>query len=359
MPYIHSISTANPSFKISQNVIAEFMEQAMGLSDESARKLKAVFKLSGIKQRYSVLQDYQYSDPEKWSFYPKNDNQAYPGTEKRMAIFQKEAIPLAHDCLAPIFKDNEPESFTHLITVSCTGMYAPGLDIQLQKQLGLTPDIERTGIHFMGCFAAINALKSAYHICRSQPEAKVLILCLELCTLHFQEKFDEDNLLANTLFADGAAATIVSNEQSKGALELVGFRSIIDDDSEKDMAWHIGNQGFEMRLTSEVPNIIESKAKSLMHALLQRYGINTNAIKHYAIHPGGKRILQAIEKSLQLPEEANRSAYQVLRDYGNMSSPTILFVLNAMRQQIKADEYCMGFAFGPGLTMESFLVKGT
>lgn len=216
MPYINLISPANPEISIAQNDIAGFMQKAMRLNDENSRKLRAIFRMSGIQRRHTVIPDYQFSDDKDWSFYPPlNNGKALPNTGDRMQLFEKHALPLAQKSLEKVFERYEAKEFTHLITVSCTGMFAPGLDIQLIKKTGLNSDIERTSIQFMGCFAAFNALKTAHHIARSEKDAKVLIVCVELCTIHFQSEFSEDNLLANTLFGDGASSVVVSNEKQR------------------------------------------------------------------------------------------------------------------------------------------------
>lgn len=358
MPYINLISPENPEIAIPQPAIANFMEKAMQLDEHDSRKLKAIFRMSGIQKRHTVIPDYQHADEKLWQFYPSPGNGAdLPNTEQRMKLFEKHALPLAQKSLKNVFKKYKKEEFTHLITVSCTGMFAPGLDIQLIKKAGLNAGIERTAIQFMGCFAAFNALKSAHHICRSEPDAKVLIVCVELCTIHFQSNFTEDNLLANTLFGDGAAAVVVSNEITKNALEMKAFKSVVDDDSEQEMAWNIGNLGFEMKLSSYVPNVIANKISALSSELMEKLHLTLADINQFAIHPGGKRILQAVEQGLKLPVEINKAAYKVLKEFGNMSSPTVLFVIYELLSTIRPGDKVLSFAFGPGLTMESMLLE--
>ncbi len=357
MPFIQQISTSTPNEPIAQNAIAKFMVKAMRLNEEEERKLKAVFRLSGIESRHSVINDYSSEDDKSWAFYPAVHEQKAVQTESRMQLFEKEALPLSEKSLADIFEYNSPDSFTHLITVSCTGLFAPGLDVQLIKKHKMRPSIERTSIQFMGCFAAINALKTANHICKADVEAKVLIICVELCTIHFQETFNEDNLLANTIFGDGAAAVVVSSDTKNPLYSIEGFRSIVHGDSEEEMAWHIGNNGFQMKLSAYVPNIIESSISALTEELTKQYGILKQDIQHYAIHPGGKRILDAVEKGLNLDKSVNDIALSIFKKFGNMSSPTILFVLERLAAFTKKDENVLSFAFGPGLTMESMLLK--
>lgn len=357
MAYINQISTANPGKALDQSNIADFMTTAMELNEEEERKLKAVFRLSGIKTRYSVIEDYAFKEDKDWTFYPKVNRHQTMGTDKRMHLYQTHALPLVKTALKAILERTSSKDFTHLITVSCTGMFAPGLDIQLIKCCGFNPSIERTSIQFMGCFAAINALKTARHICESDKTAKVLIVCIELCTIHFQSHYNEDNLLANTLFGDGAACVVVTNEAKNSLYEITGFESIVDNDSESEMAWHIGNLGFEMKLTSYVPNIIEIRIEKLTNMLVTKFQLTLKDIHHYAIHPGGKRILDAVEKGLNLPKHVNEVAHEILQKFGNMSSPTVLFVLNALHNKIPSNKNVLSFAFGPGLTMESMLLK--
>ncbi|WKV13329.1 type III polyketide synthase [Marivirga harenae] len=358
MPYINLISPANPQISISQNDIAGFMQKAMHLNEENSRKLRAIFRMSGIEKRHTVIPDYQFADDRDWKFYPQlNNGKLLPSTADRMKLFEQHALPLAQKSLESVFQQYDPKDFTHLVTVSCTGMFAPGLDIQLIKKSGLNSGIERTSIQFMGCFAAFNALKTAHHICRSEQNAKVLIVCVELCTIHFQSDFSEDNLLANTLFGDGASAVVVSNEKTEQALQMKAFKSVVEGDSEKEMAWNIGNLGFEMKLSSYVPEVIAQNIARLGVELMEKLQLTLKDINQFAIHPGGKRILEAVEKGLELPKEINESAYKVLKEFGNMSSPTVLFVLQEMWNKIQPRDKVLSFAFGPGLTMESMLLE--
>jgi len=357
MPFIQQISTATPNAPIAQASIAKFMTKAMRLNADEARKLKAVFRLSGIESRHSVIHDYAFDDDKSWEFYPEINSERTVSTAERMQLFEEKALPLSEKAIKDIFTKNEPDSFTHLITVSCTGMFAPGLDIQLIKKYKMDATIERTSIQFMGCFAAINALKTANHICNADQKAKVLIVCVELCTIHFQSDFNEDNLLANTIFGDGAAAVVVSCDQQKALFDIKGFKSIVHENSEDEMAWHIGNHGFQMKLTAYVPQVIESTIHSLTIKLIKQYNILLDDIHHYAIHPGGKRILDAVEKGLNLNKEVNQIALTIFKKFGNMSSPTILFVLEQLIKKAQKDENILSFAFGPGLTMESMLLQ--
>jgi predicted naringenin-chalcone synthase len=361
MSYITSIGTANPENKIPQSTIANFMVKAMNLSTDDERKLRALHRMSGIESRYSVLTD--YGKQSDFEFYPNSD-EAFPSTKQRLVLFQKHAVHLSvsasEKCLfkIPDFKKSE---ITHLIVVSCTGMYAPGLDIDLVKALGLKSTVERTCINFMGCYAAFNAVKLANSFCDQHQDAKVLIVCTELCSIHFQKENTDDNLLANSLFADGAAALLIEAKPRKGLnLKPISFFCDIATEGEHDMAWTVGDLGFEMRLSSYVPDVIQSGIKKLTGSLLQKISQKLSDISYFAIHPGGKKILEAIESELNLSKNQNQFAYEVLKNFGNMSSPTVLFVLNEVCKNlnnIDEGKKILSFAFGPGLTLESMILE--
>lgn len=364
--FIVGIGTATPGHRLSQKEILRFMVKAHGLDESQARQLEILYRASGIRNRYSVLSDYG-SSSEDFNFYPKNDAlQPFPAISHRMDKYRKEALPLCIKAVGDLGERLKSgtgwtSGISHLITVSCTGMYAPGLDIDLMEHFGLNPSVQRTAINFMGCHAAINALKIADIICKTEPQATVLIVCVELCTLHFQNQASEDNLLANALFSDGAAAILVKGEAPAGlSIRPDNFRSAVDYSGRKDMAWQIGNFGFEMKLSAYVPEIIRSGIKELTTQLLQHPEYSAVAIDFFAIHPGGKKILEAIEQALGISKTNNKAAYEVLRSFGNMSSPTVLFVLKEVWDQLSASDKgkkILSFAFGPGLTMESMLLE--
>lgn len=363
MSFITSIGIAVPDNRFEQAQIGKFMTQAMQLDYENSRKLTAIFRSSGISHRHSVLQD--YGKEQNFSFYPNTENfEPFPSTEVRLHEYQKSASALSvaafQDCVS-----NDPEfkstSITHLIVVSCTGMYAPGLDIDLVEKLELRHDVQRLSINFMGCYAAFNAIKAGHAFCKADHEAKILIVCVELCSIHFQKQATEDNMLANALFADGAAALLMQTTPASGVnLVPEAFHNALAFTNETQMAWKVGNLGFEMKLTSYVPEIIQCGIKKLTDEMLTKIGKDFGSIKHFAIHPGGKKILEVIEQELGLSKTDNQHAYSVLNNYGNMSSPTVLFVLYFLLRELtpKNDhENILSFAFGPGLTLESILFK--
>jgi predicted naringenin-chalcone synthase len=360
MSYITAIGTAVPENRFSQEVIAGFMTKAMNLGADESRKLRTIFKSSGIGWRHSVLAD--YGKTENFSFYPETFN-PFPSTEERLHVYRNHAVELSIKAITDCVGDTtfDYKTITHLIVVSCTGMYAPGLDIDLVKQLGLRQNVNRLCINFMGCYAAFNAIKAAHAFCASEQRARVLIVCTEMCSLHFQKQPTEDNLLANALFADGAAALLVEGQPRAGLnLEPEAFHNALAYNGTEHMAWSIGNLGFEMKLSTYVPDIIKNGIKSLTENLLAQLQKNLSDIKYFAIHPGGKRILEVIEEQLSMTAAQNSHAYEVLQHYGNMSSPTVLFVLKKIYDQLTdADKGAriLSFAFGPGLTMESMLLN--
>jgi len=359
MSYITAIGTATPPHRFSQSTIADFMTKNMQLDAHDARKLNTVFKASGIEYRHSVLED--YGKQKNYSFYPETfGNGSFPSTEKRIKAFRENALPLSIAAVEQI-PDFDPKNITHLIVVCCTGMYAPGLDIELVQTLNLSPSIHRTCITFMGCYAAFNAIKAADLFCKADETSHVLIVCTELCSLHFQKESTEDNLLANALFADGAAALLIEGKTTKARrLKLESFYNDIAFAGSSDMAWTIGNFGFEMKLTAYVPSVIREGIEKLTRRLLEKINKEVKDIRHFAIHPGGKKILETIEQQLSIPREKNKHAHEVMKNFGNMSSPTVLFVLKDIFENLNADdrdEYIVSFAFGPGLTLESMVLK--
>ncbi|WP_069659119.1 type III polyketide synthase [Arcticibacter eurypsychrophilus] len=362
---ISAIGIANPENRLSQQNIYTFMVNAFALSPDHAARLKTIYDNSGIDYRYSVINDFDAQPVDFTFFEPSADLEPFVTTHKRLQIYQEKAIKIAlqasQNCLSH-FNDQITEQITHLITVSCTGMYAPGIDVDLVEQLGLKRTTERTCINFMGCYGAINGLKAADYICRADPKAKVLLVSVELCTLHFQKTNTLDNWVANSLFSDGSAAVLIEHSTNKSGngtgLIIENFYSEFLPESRNEMGWFVGNTGFEMKLTSKVSKQIRKNIKGVTDRLLQKAGLTKEQIELYAIHPGGKKILEAVEESLELPEESNTFAYEVLRKYGNMSSATILFVLQKiLNAGMLSNQRVLSFAFGPGLTVEGMVLK--
>lgn len=360
---ITAIGTANPLYQRNQDELSELISSISNLTVGEKKRLRAVYRATGIKKRYSVLSDF-CKNPGEFIFFPNNPDASFPSTAKRMEIYKDHALTLAltaiEECLDQIdsFSKNE---ITHLITVSCTGMYAPGIDIEIVQKLGLNPHTQRTSINFMGCYGAFNAIKVADAFCKSDPDAKVLVVCVELCSIHFQKTADLTNLISNAIFSDGAGALLIeSNPIRNQWLSLESFFCGLLPQTEKEMAWHIGDQGFDMILSSYVPELIKSGISSFANQLLEKKKYVLSDIHYFAIHPGGQKILQACEVSLNISKEDNRFSYEVMQNYGNMSSATVLFVLKAIWNNLQLTDCgknIFSCAFGPGLTLESILLQ--
>lgn len=336
------------------------MLQTYGCSPDDTRKIKLLYEHSGIESRYSVLADYSQPAEERLFYRTLHDQEAVPALEKRMELYQRYATPLAIQAITSCLDRHlDQASLTHLITVSCTGMSAPGLDISIMQHMQLSPSLFRTSVNFMGCYAALHALKMADHICRSEDSARVLIVSVELCTLHFQKEFTMDNIAAALLFSDGAAAVLVTGDSfDQKGLRLAGFYSEVDLQGKPDMAWNLSGNGFLMTLSAYVPRLIQSGIENLLLKSLKTLSVEQKDITRWAIHPGGKKILQAVGKELGLCEEDLAASYHVLRSFGNMSSATILFVLKQIMQSLQPGrkEHIFTAAFGPGLTLETAIL---
>ncbi|MES2138618.1 MAG: type III polyketide synthase [Bacteroidota bacterium] len=363
MSKIISIGTAVPEYGTEQSVILGFMKDAYS-DDVVSRKLNVLFKHSGISTRYSTIPDF---DKTKLKHVLFNGTPNTSTVENRLTVFKEKAIPLAIEAVTNAFKrintDLSDFEFTHLITVSCTGLYAPGIDAQLIEELNLPNDIFHISVNFLGCNAAFHALKIANLIIKSDDNAKVLIVCVELCTLHFQPKNNHDNLLSNTIFGDGAAAVILTsdkyqNNTMQNSLVIDGFYSLLLPKGKDLMGWNITPVNFEMILDAKIPDFIGNEINSIVLKASKKFNIEPNTIKKWAIHPGGKKILDTIKKELQLNEEDLKYSYKILDEYGNMSSPTILFVLNElMETKQNKNDSVFSIGFGPGLSIEAALFR--
>ena len=356
MSKIISIGTAVPAYCHQQMDILQFMQTIYAANETDKRKLRFLYQQSGIKQRYSVIAD--YSRPiEDWKFYPQTENlEPFPSLEQRMTIYNKQApllsVDAIRDCLNHV---HDPKKITHLVTVSCTGMSAPGLDLQVVELMDLEKNISRTSINFMGCYAAIHAIKIADAICKADTEAQVLIVCTELCTLHFQREATLDNITSSLLFGDGSAAILLSgNDNKHEGLYIDNFYSEVIPKGKRDMAWELSSNGFLMTLSGYVPDLIEEDLDKIVERALQKETLSKEEISHWCIHPGGKRILEAIHKSLGFSNGQLSTSYKVLNELGNLSSASIVFVLKEMLKERKQIKKLFGAAFGPGLTVETF-----
>lgn len=361
MSKIISIATKVPNYRHKQDDLFAFAEKVYCRDETESRKLKFLYRQSGISTRYSVLPDYDEQAAERKLFPWSADLEPFPGLEKRMAIYQDHAASLSADAIRECISNKiSKDEITHLVTVSCTGLSAPGTDLQIMELMDLKQDIMRTSVNFMGCYAAIHAMKLADAFCNSDPKANVVVVCTELCTLHFQKLISADNMTSSLLFADGSAAMLIQPKSSPNSgLSINGFYSEVSFKGKKEMAWELSSTGFLMTLTGYVPELIKENFKVLVDKALTATGRKQEDISHWCIHPGGKKILDSITESLQVNTGTLGFSYAVLNEYGNMSSPTILFVLKRILDELEQENrvrpaVIFGAAFGPGITMETF-----
>ena len=362
--YIHCIKTLLPEFGYDQ---AFARDQMMSwLDDPKTRRIvRRLYDHSGIERRHSVLQDFLPGAEPKLFRKDSGGRLIEPSTEERNRCFiqasRRLSVELARKTLAGA-EGFELSDITHVITVSCTGFYNPGPDFDIVTQLGLSDRTERYHIGFMGCYAAFPALRMAQQFCTANPDAVVLVVCLELCSLHLQIRSDPNSILTNALFGDGGAGALISAHPPSGsrpALALRRFETAMATEGSGDMAWEIGNNGFNIVLSAYVPDIIAAKIGHVVDSVLSRTGIGSEEIATWAVHPGGKAILDKIEAELNLKSSQLEASREVLRRCGNMSSATILFVLGRIMEAAEAGDNSRVFAmaFGPGLTMESAVLE--
>ncbi len=363
MSKITSISTSVPNHKHEQEALFAFADKVYSKDAVDTRKLKFLYHQSGIDVRYSAIADFSVEAAKRSFFSREEDLEPFPSVEQRMGIYNRVALQLAEDATMGCVQGKiELKEITHLITVSCTGMSAPGLDLQLAERLSLKANVQRTSVNFMGCYAAIHGLKLANAFCCADKNAKILVVCVELCTLHFQKEITVDNITSSLLFADGCGAMLIEADSSEKGLILEDFYSEVNFKGKNEMAWQISSTGFLMTLTGYVPELIKQDFEALVNRALAHAGKQKNAITDWCIHPGGRKILDAIGQCLSLQNNDLHLSYDILKRYGNMSSATIVFVLKEIMDKYqnanKADNPTVfGAAFGPGLTMETFIAS--
>jgi len=360
--YIQNIATAVPDHFFEQDFLREQMKKYISSGETTQRIIHRIYSKSGIKKRHTVINDFNKNGAPRF-FFEKDGSLSQPSTGTRNDLYAEQAKTLFVDTARKTINQNKTVSnddITHVITVSCTGFFAPEPGFEIIKALGLSYSTQRFHLGFMGCFAAFPAMKMAKSFVQSNPDANVLVVCLELCTLHLQDSEVIDNLISGSVFADGAAGMIINNQKpSSGGFALTQFSTAIAEESEQDMAWTIGDTGFDMVLSTYVPEIIESNLATSIQPLFDDFQLSAEDITHWAIHPGGRAILDKIEQSFSLSNEQLQSPRKILAEYGNMSSATILFVLADLLDRPAADgneESVLAMAFGPGLTIESGLL---
>lgn len=330
--------------------------------DRALALVERIYPRSGIGRRSSVVEDYAHDDPSRFRFYPSNwALDPVPTTADRMKFYEEASVTLAEEAARAALANAgiKAQSVTHLVLSTCTGFFAPGPDVLLVHRLGLGLHVRRTVIGFMGCYAGFNGIRCAQQIVRAEPEAVVLQVCVELCSLHFQRDSDPESLVSNCLFGDGSAAAVFAGPQhaDRKQASLVATHTALDN-SLDHMTWRIGDHGFRMRLSTEVPRTLKKNAVPFVDALLDfaRTGRKEGGLG-WAIHPGGRQIVDALGEVLDLEDRDLESSRRVLLDHGNMSSATILFVLNRALTSNADSSHVVALGFGPGLTMEGAVFR--
>ena len=377
---LRSIQTLVPEATLEQHAVSEIFARQPGVSRLAKRLIATSFDGAGVQTRHTVLDELDPTSEVATPQFLDRESGALlePGTAARNDIYAREADRLFIEA-ARRSLDADPDlsasDVTHVVTVSCTGFHAPGPDYAIVRALGLSAAVQRYHLGFMGCYAALPALRAAAQFCRADPEAVVLVVSVELCTLHLRSSNDPDSIIASSLFADGAAAALVSARDlptRTPGFTLDGFHTGLIPDGEADMAWTVGDTGFEMVLSTRVPQLIGTHIDDALAPLwhgdddiareLDRQRIG-EVVRHWAVHPGGRSILDRVQERLGLDDEQLAPAREVLRSFGNMSSATVLFVLQRIldHEHPQPGERVAAMAFGPGLTAESALltVAGT
>lgn len=342
MAHITSLATAVPAHRYSQEEIFGLL---FGREHGPDSRAAAIFARSAIATRHSVL-----ADP---GFVLAN-----PGTQARNAVYVQEAHRLAAEacrrCLDQAgLSARDVDTF---VVVSCTGYEIPGLDLTLARELDMRSDVKRTCVLGMGCYAAFPGLVRARDSVLARKGSRALMVAVELCSLHFQPGDSDDHVVSCALFADGAAALLI---EAEGDLRVVDTETLTQYDTAEHMTFSLTDHGFKMYLSSYVPQILGTRVEDLLRGLLERNGLTPATVRHWGIHPGGRKIIDHLQTGLGLSDEQVASSRRVLRDYGNMSSPTVLFVLADMLATSRPapGDHAVLMAFGPGLTMEACLLR--
>ncbi|SDI02573.1 Predicted naringenin-chalcone synthase [Arthrobacter subterraneus] len=372
---MRSLETAVPTTVMVQSEVRDVFAAQPGLSRLGKRLVTAAFDSSGIDTRYTAVDEMTLERHSEEPVFFDSATMAIlsPGTKVRNEVYAEagtrlfvEAARKALDAAEGV----EAADITHVVTVSCTGFFNPGPDYKIVRALGLDPSVQRYHLGFMGCYAAFPALRAAKSFCEADSRAVVLVVSAELCSLHVRTSNNPDTIVGTSLFADGAAAAVISArsdlpQPSAPVLSLDFFETTLTPVGEESMAWNIGDEGFEMVLGTYVPHIIDEHIVGALAPLLERdeslIGLEHRDIEHWAIHPGGRSILDKVQAKLKLSDSQLVPARETLRNYGNMSSATVMFVLKHILDQPagEADERICSMAFGPGLTVETALLTKT
>lgn len=356
--YLNKISHYNPPRTFTQDFISGLLKDYIKPSERDSRIIDMIYRSSAIDQRHSMVNDLNPGfDGECLFINKEKELLPTPKSGQRNDFYRKGASLGFVETARSILADNKLQAsdITHVVTVSCTGFYAPGPDFDIVTQLGMSPDTERYHLGFMGCYAAFPALRMAESFLAKDKEAKVLVICLELCTLHLQFNTGPDQLLSGAIFADGAAGTICTSEPIHSlALKWLDSYSTLIVEGESEMAWTIGDYGFDMKLTTYVPKLLAKHTQAVIEAAFPKGKPDYEIL---SLHPGGKAIVDRVQQVFDEPKESLQYSREVLRKYGNMSSATILFVLEEVQKVLTPGKNTIAMGFGPGLTVETALLN--
>jgi predicted naringenin-chalcone synthase len=364
---ILGIGTAVPNTVIRQTDARNIARSLCCRTREHESWLSSMYDGTGIDTRHlclgaDVVRDVIEGTRRSGSvFLPsgKPDDRG-PTTAERMRHYAASAPPLALSASRYALERSgvPPSGLTHLITVSCTGFLAPGLDAALIRGLGLPPTVQRTHVGYMGCHGALNGLRVARAFAGADADARILVCAVELSSLHYHYGWDPQKMIANAIFGDGAAAVVGAPPDAApaGAWQAVASGSVLVPDSAAAMTWTVGDHGFEMTLSPRVPGLIATHLRPWLQDWLRGQGLRLTDVASWAVHPGGPRILSAVEEALALPREATAASRAVFAEFGNLSSPTVLFILDRLIAN-NAPRPCVALGFGPGLTAEALLLR--
>ena len=361
MPFtILGQGTAVPQHFIKREHAVALARRHFAKTERQQKLIPALYRMAGVNKRHcTVLTSSSNGNAEpayQLLYAPRGEGDMGPAVSDRMQFYEAYAFPLAEQAAAQALERAQVNAsdVTHLVTVSCSGFFAPGVDVKLIKHLGLPFTVERAHIGFMGCQGALNGLRVAQGFAAHRPDARVMLCAVELCSLHYHYGWDPDRVVANALFADGSAAVIGAPRREGTPWQIRDTGACLIPDSEDAMTWRIGDNGFEMSLAATVPSLIQSHLRPWLEAWLSQNDLTLADIRTWAVHPGGPRILSSVANALELPDGALEVSKSVLQEYGNMSSPTILFILDRLRGA-DAPRPCVALAFGPGLMAEATL----
>ncbi|AEI43782.1 type III polyketide synthase [Paenibacillus mucilaginosus] len=351
---ILGIGTALPDHRIDQQEVLQTLSEIMGEKSDGYRWAKRIFKQCAVETRYTC--DPRILQGAGGNPYLRAAEEETLGTKERMEVYRREALPLAVRAAGEALRDSGTEAaeVTHLITVSCTGQFLPGLDALLVRELGLSPRTNRIPLHFLGCAAGLKAVALAGQLGAADPQARILVVSVELCSLHIQPGLSREDLFAASFFGDGSASCVIGrpDRHHAGIFRLDGDRSVLFPDTSEAMTWDVGDHGFDLYLSQDIPRLLGGN----LPPEFERFIGPGERPRFWAIHPGGRGIVDTLQEMLELTDAETSYSRGILRNYGNLSSATILFVLRAMREDLRSQGSGQAagtaMAFGPGLTAE-------